>query len=97
MEEIYDICKKEGYVLPTVYQGGFNPLQRAAVEGLFPTLRKLGIVFYAYSPLASGLLAKPVDEILRPKDGTRFKEMPVFGQIYLSESNLEEWRKLTRV
>jgi aryl-alcohol dehydrogenase-like predicted oxidoreductase len=35
VQTIHDICKKEGYVLPTVYQGGYNPLMRSADELLF--------------------------------------------------------------
>jgi hypothetical protein len=37
-QAIYDICAREGYVLPSVYQGGFNPVARGAEEALFPTL-----------------------------------------------------------
>jgi aflatoxin B1 aldehyde reductase len=71
VQTVYDICKKEGYVLPTVYQGGFNPISRGAEEGLFPTLRKLGIAFYAFSPLGGGYFSKPVAELRAPPKGTR--------------------------
>lgn len=44
--------------------------------------------FYAFDPLAGGLLAKPVSELLTPKTGTRFDEMKVFGNIYLTPNML---------
>jgi aflatoxin B1 aldehyde reductase len=43
-------------VKPAVYQGCYNALQRTAEAELFPCLRKYGIAFYDFSPLAGGLL-----------------------------------------
>ena len=54
--DIWHICRKEGWVAPTVYQGIYNALTRAAEPELFPCLRSLGMRFYAYNPLAGGLL-----------------------------------------
>lgn len=54
--EIHSLCKHRGWVLPTVYQGMYNPVTRAVEAELFPCLRALGIAFYAYNPLAGGLL-----------------------------------------
>lgn len=54
--EVYHICKANGWILPTVYQGRYNAIQREVETELFPCLRKLGIRFYAFSPLAGGLL-----------------------------------------
>ena len=39
------------------YQGLYNALCRTAEYELLPALRSLGMAFYAYSPLAGGLLA----------------------------------------
>jgi aflatoxin B1 aldehyde reductase len=97
VQTIHDICVREGVPPPTVYQGGYNPLNRRAEEGLFPTLRKLGIAFYAFSPLAGGALAKPVDEVLKPKEGTRFAEMPVFGTMYAGEEMVRVLRRQTEL
>ncbi|XP_068678456.1 aflatoxin B1 aldehyde reductase member 2-like isoform X2 [Montipora foliosa] len=54
--EIYYLCKKNNYPLPTVYQGMYNSVTRQVEEELFPCLRRFGIAFYAYNPLAGGLL-----------------------------------------
>ena len=97
VQEIHDICKQKGYVMPSVYQGGFNPLHRRAADTLMPLLRKLNMVFYAYSPLAGGLLVKPVEDILKPMKGSRFDKMPVFGDLFLNETMIGELRKLTGV
>jgi len=70
---------------------------RGVEADLFPTLRKLNMSFYAFSPLAGGLLAKPIDEVIKPKSGTRFDMMPAFGQIYLNDTNIAALRKLQDV
>lgn len=63
VEKVYNLAKEKGYVLPTVYQGNYNPVARKQDTELFPTLRKLNIAFYAYSPLAGGFLTKTAEQI----------------------------------
>lgn len=58
VRKIYDYAKSKGYVLPTVFQGNYNPVARHYDRTLFPLLRELDISFYAYSPLAGGFLVK---------------------------------------
>jgi aryl-alcohol dehydrogenase-like predicted oxidoreductase len=60
VEPVSAHCVENGYPLPTVYQGSYNPLGRSKETVLFPTLRRLGISFYAYGPSAGGFLAKTV-------------------------------------
>lgn len=97
IQTIYDICKRESYCLPTVYQGMYNPLFRGAEATLLPKLRELKIDFYAWGPLAGGLLAKPIDDLVKPKPGTRFAEMPVFGNMYLNETNIAALKRQTEI
>ncbi|KAF9092852.1 hypothetical protein BGX23_003885 [Mortierella sp. AD031] len=54
---IYQLCKQNGYVLPTVYQGMYNPIVRDIEPELLPCLKKFNIAFYAFNPLAGGLLS----------------------------------------
>lgn len=96
VQTIYDICKKEKYVLPTVYQGGFNPLLRSAEDELFPLLKKLGMAFYAFSPLGGGYFSKPVKELKTPPRGTRLDEMKVFKEIYVNDTSIGLLEKLTK-
>ncbi|XP_029434757.1 LOW QUALITY PROTEIN: aflatoxin B1 aldehyde reductase member 2 [Rhinatrema bivittatum] len=54
--EIYHICKNNNWVCPSVYQGMYNGTTRQVETELFPCLRHFGMRFYAYNPLAGGLL-----------------------------------------
>ncbi|KAL4876693.1 NADP-dependent oxidoreductase domain-containing protein [Aspergillus karnatakaensis] len=63
--------KGEGFVRPSVYQGNYSAVARHAEGGLFPVLRKYGITFYAYSPIAGGFLAKSVGELVAAAGGWR--------------------------
>lgn len=63
VQRVYDLAKAKGYPLPQIYQGNYNPVARHLEETLFPVLRKLNMVFYAYSPLAGGFLTKTPAEL----------------------------------
>lgn len=49
-------CDKMGCPRPAVYQGMYNALCRNVEPELFPALRSLGVRFYAFNPLAGGIL-----------------------------------------
>lgn len=89
VQKIYDICSEEKYPLPSIYQGGYNPLQRGTETDLFPLFRKLNIHFYAFSPLAGGLLAKKLEDVLKPAPGTRFASEKLFVNRYLKKPTLD--------
>lgn len=82
---ICEVCKAKGYVLPSVYQGVYNALHRTVEHELLPCLRKYGIAFYAYNPLAGGWLTDRYhrdmqDDAIEP--GSRFDASRVQGQMY---------------
>ena len=52
----WHICASRGWVKPTVYQGPYSCLARDVERELIPCLRNFDIRFYAYNPLAGGLL-----------------------------------------
>ncbi|KAL2827341.1 Aldo/keto reductase [Aspergillus cavernicola] len=54
--QICEICGKNGWVMPCVYQGIYHALQRSIEAELFPCLRKYNIALYAFQPLAGGFL-----------------------------------------
>uniref|UniRef100_A0A7N9D1G7 NADP-dependent oxidoreductase domain-containing protein n=1 Tax=Macaca fascicularis TaxID=9541 RepID=A0A7N9D1G7_MACFA len=54
--EICTLCKSNGWIVPTVYQGMYSATTRQVETELFPCLRHFGLRFYAYNPLAGGLL-----------------------------------------
>ncbi|KAF9375612.1 Aflatoxin B1 aldehyde reductase member 2, partial [Podila verticillata] len=59
--QIYYLCRQNGYVTPTVYQGMYNMLTRHIEPELFGCLDELGIRFYAYNPLCGGVLTGAYD------------------------------------
>ena len=54
--KICNLCKSNGWTLPTVYQGMYNATTQQVKTQLFPCLRHSGLRFYAFNPLAGGLL-----------------------------------------
>ena len=54
--DAYHLCRRHGWPLPEVYQGMYNAVTRDVEAELLPCLRHLGMSFYAYNPLAGGLL-----------------------------------------
>lgn len=52
--------------------------------------------FYAFSPLAGGLLAKDVNDILKPAKDSRYDAMKVFGDIFLNDTLLAGLEKQTK-
>ena len=51
-----ELCAANGWTPPTVYQGLYNPLNRAVEDELLPLLKSNNIDFVAYNTLAAGLL-----------------------------------------
>lgn len=83
VEKIHVLCQKNGWVLPTVYEGNYNPVARHFEEQLFPTLRRLSISFRAYSPLAGGFLLRSAEELRAGNQSGRFDPNTFIGQMYL--------------
>ena len=94
VERIYALCKAKNYPVPTVYQGNYSAVARRQETELFPTLRKLGIAFYAYSPLAGGLLTKTKEQIIEGgKDAGRFGKDHWLGSLYGDLYNKPSYHK----
>ncbi len=87
--DVWHKCKARGMVLPTVYEGVYNPLTRKAEVELFSALRNYGMRFCAYNPLAGGMLTgryKSVDE--KPTEG-RFALRKAYPGRYWKKSFFE--------
>jgi aflatoxin B1 aldehyde reductase len=81
--EIVGICKANGYIQPTAYQGIYNAIHRSVEPELLPCLRKFGISFYEFNPLAGGFFTgryNSIDDI--PEEGSRFDVKRTQGQNY---------------
>lgn len=59
---ILKICENNGYTFPAYYQGMYNLVARN-VEEIFPILNKHNMEFWAYNPLAGGLLSGKYKEV----------------------------------
>ncbi|KAG8747654.1 hypothetical protein FRC10_000197 [Ceratobasidium sp. 414] len=71
--EVVGLCRANGWIQPTVYQGIYNAVHRAVEPELLPCLRKFDIAFYLYNPLCGGWLTgrfKSVADSAEP--GSRF-------------------------
>ncbi|HRS09175.1 MAG TPA: aldo/keto reductase [Bacteroidia bacterium] len=84
--DIWHICKKNGWLCPSVYQGRYNALSRNVEPELLPSLRQLNIRFYAYNPLAGGMLTgKHLNYEEQPQQG-RFARLPSYQKRYWKKS-----------
>lgn len=84
--DIWNKCERMGYLKPTVYQGMYNALCRNVEPELFPAIRSLSIRFYAFNPLAGGLLAgKQLNFNAQPAEG-RFSRLKSYRDRYWKHS-----------
>ncbi|KAL4794020.1 NADP-dependent oxidoreductase domain-containing protein [Aspergillus venezuelensis] len=81
VDELVRIAKEKNWIAPSVYQGNYSAVARRAERELFPTLRKHGIQFYAYSPIAGGFLTKDVETLLKNAQG-RWDPTNMIGALY---------------
>ncbi|KAF7345537.1 Aflatoxin B1 aldehyde reductase member 3 [Mycena venus] len=81
--EMVSICKRHGYVQPAVYQGIYNAIHRLVEPELFPALRKFGIAFYGFNPLAGGFFTDRYKSIdAKPETGSAFDPERFQGKSY---------------
>eukprot|EP00043_Microstomoeca_roanoka_P009300 m.88595 g.88595 ORF g.88595 m.88595 type:complete len:181 (-) comp14545_c1_seq3:553-1095(-) len=68
-------------VLHLVFVGMYNAITRQVELELFPCLRHYGISFYAYNPLAGGILSGRYTREQQPTEG-RFEVTSMWGMAY---------------
>lgn len=71
--ELVTLARERGWVVPSVYQAMYNPLQRKIEAELLPACRRYGLDVVIYNPLAGGLLT---DRYTDPDP----KEIPTEGR-----------------
>ena len=89
VSEIYEICAHNGWMKPVVYQGMYNALTRDVERELFPCLRNYGIKFFAYNPLAGGLLTGKHRSFTESAQAGRFKLQESYRDRYWDELYFE--------
>lgn len=70
LAEYIEICEREGYVKPSVFQGCYNIIDRRHEGATMDLIRKHNITFVAHSPNASGFLHGKLTS--GQVEGTRF-------------------------
>ena len=84
--DVWHICDTQGWVKPTVFEGIYNPLTRKAETELNACLTYFGMRFYAYNPMAGGLLTGRYEKFEdAPTDG-RFTHRPNYQGRYWKKS-----------
>lgn len=90
VQRALNLCAEQKLTPPTVYQGLYNPLNRAVENELLPLLRSNGISFVAYNPLAAGLLAgKHVTNDPKEVPQGRFKNNPNYLPRFYTPANFK--------
>lgn len=92
--EVVETCRRYGWMQPTVYQGMYNALTRDVERELFPCLRNYGIAFYAYNPLAGGMLTGKHRSRKDIPDGGRFKLERGYQDRYWREDYFDVMQQL---
>ena len=82
-------CDKIGCPRPTVYQGMYNALCRNVEPELFPAIRSLGMRFYAFNPLAGGMLTGKHKHFEDAPEPGRFARLESYRKRYWKQSYFE--------
>ena len=84
--DIWHSCRENGWPAPTVYQGMYNALTRAVEPELLPALVRCGYRFFAYNPLAGGLLSGKYRQLESIPNEGRFAALPFYQARYWKEA-----------
>lgn len=79
-------CDRIGCPRPTVYQGMYNALCRNVEPELFPAIRSLGMRFYAFNPLAGGMLTGKHHHFEDAPEPGRFARLESYRKRYWKQS-----------
>jgi aflatoxin B1 aldehyde reductase len=85
-ERCCNLCIERNWSHPSFYQGLYNPLNRLVEDDLLPVLRRHGISFIAFNPLAAGLLSgkHALEGDVLPG---RFKDNPNYLPRFYTDAN----------
>lgn len=84
--DVCHICRSRGWVVPTVFEGIYNPLTRKAEIELNDCLNHFGLRFYAYNPMCGGLLTGRYKKYETPPTVGRFTHRPNYQKRYWKKS-----------
>ncbi|CAJ2502177.1 Uu.00g095710.m01.CDS01 [Anthostomella pinea] len=80
--EVVMMCKYNGWVRPTIYQGMYNAITRGIDAELIPACRRYGLDVVVYNPIAGGLFSGKIKSAdFDPEEG-RFSSKSATGANY---------------
>lgn len=82
--KICELCKRNNWKLPSVYQGLYHALHRNVEPELIPCLRHYGMALYIFNPLAGGFLTDRYHReasVEEHENGSRFDATRVQGKM----------------
>ena len=90
VSRVFELCEEHNLTKPSVYQGLYNPLNRAIEKELLPLLNANKCSFVAYNPLAAGLLTGKHTRTA-PGDAMkgRFKDNPNYLPRFYTKENFD--------
>lgn len=89
-------CDKIGCPRPTVYQGMYNALCRNVEPELFPAIRSLGMRFYAFNPLAGGMLTGKHKHYEDAPEPGRFARLKSYRDRYWKQSYFDALEEISK-
>ena len=84
--DVWHICEKNGWIKPSVFEGIYNPLTRKSETELNACLNYYGMRFYAYNPMAGGLLTGRYGNFEDHPSVGRFTNRPNYQKRYWKKS-----------
>ncbi len=85
--QIFERCDKNGWLKPICYQGMYNAITRDVERELFKCLHDYEMAFYAYNPLAGGLLTGKYQDTDKLPDSGRFSYHKGYPERYWKDDN----------
>ncbi|KAH7336437.1 NADP-dependent oxidoreductase domain-containing protein [Rhexocercosporidium sp. MPI-PUGE-AT-0058] len=81
--QMSEICIRNNWIRPNIYQGVYHALQRTTEAGLFPCLHFYNISLYAFRPLSGGFLTgRYTRDQQEFEAGSRFDPKIMQGKLY---------------
>jgi len=88
--EIAEMCARNNWMPPKVYQGMYNAYTRDVERELFPCLKNYAMDFYAYNPLAGGILTGKHQQFDASPQPGRFVSFGFYKDRYWKEEYFDE-------
>ncbi|RMY30604.1 hypothetical protein D0865_15211 [Hortaea werneckii] len=80
--EVVMLCKMNGWVRPTIWQGMYNAITRSIEPELIPACRRYGLDIVVYNPIAGGIFSGKYKSTEVPEEGRYSDKVGRMGAMY---------------